>query len=72
MKFTLFSYFGLKTVKHDEFLCNKKMKNYFNKNIEILLNDECLNNNNYNNNNVMQQQTKSDNKIDEDESINYY
>ena len=47
------------------------MKNYFNKNIEILLNDECLNNNNYNNNNVMQQQTKSDNKIDEDESINY-
>lgn len=43
------------------------MKNYFNKNIEILLNDECLNNNN-----DMQQQTKSDNKIDEDESINYY
>ena len=42
------------------------MKNYFNKNIEILLNDECLNNNN-----DMQQQTKSDNKIDEDESINY-
>jgi len=65
---------GLRRLSMTNFLATKKwkMKNYFNKNIEILLNDECLNNNNYNNNNVMQQQTISDNKIDEDESINYY
>ena len=59
---------GLRRLSMTNFFATKKwkMKNYFNKNIEILLNDECLNNNN-----DMQQQTKSDNKIDEDESINY-